>query len=70
MYRSKKGQPTLRNLSENEMWLLIVAICRDPYQKSINVGSLQRRQAILWADRQIRSKFLIPNTKTRKKANH
>lgn len=44
----------MRNLSESETWLLIVAICRDPYQKHISVGSWQRRRAILWADRQIR----------------
>jgi hypothetical protein len=62
MDRNLIKQVSMRNLSENEMWLLIVAICRDPYQKSINVGSWQRRRAILWADKQI-GKFQAPNTK-------
>lgn len=51
---NKPKAASIRNLSESEMWLLIVAICRDPYQKSINVGSWQRRRAILWADKQVR----------------
>jgi hypothetical protein len=44
----------MRKLSENEMWILIVTLCRDTQQKSIDVGSRQRRRAILWADRKLR----------------
>ena len=54
MDRRKPRQASMRNLSESEMWLLIVASCRDPYQKNISVGSWQRRRAILWADKQVR----------------
>jgi hypothetical protein len=59
MDRSTTRMDSMRNLSEGEMWLLIVAICRDPYQKSINVGSWQRRRAILWADKQMKKKGRI-----------
>jgi len=46
---------SMRKLSEDEMWMLIVTLCRDPLQKSIDVGSRQRRRAILWADRKLKN---------------
>jgi hypothetical protein len=55
MDRNPAKRISMRKLSEDEMWILIVTLCRDPLQKSIDVGSLQRRRAILWADRKIKN---------------
>ena len=45
---------TISSLSEEELWLLLVNLCRDPTVKHIDIGTKMSKRAILWADQQIK----------------